>query len=848
MSFLGNFAERIRRDVNDIISNIDGGTVAFEDLRTKDQPQNSSANNSFRKRWERILKREEDRHLSRNRFKESRRAKLSIEDLWDESLRRYGYCVALKSDGIDSSVNGTKVADDQQSMINERDESLGAVHRHLSPIFRFPVHEQLCLEDLERWISKESIEDSEVPLYDDRIEIKHLLSDSSITEEKMIKEGADSYLNSILRSISLLIAMKPQDWRQFDPDVPTDDELQMEIDEATSDHDVFDEETRAQCEVINDETNITETQNNLAEVRLFLHHVTKQKYGLTTLLANLLLARLVTSTDLKNREIGDACLRIFEEMKLLAESGQRKCEPDFITYRLLILAFSRRLQGMGEAIDIIQKMVDNPSTHISPELLNDALMACHAKTEISVAASLMNTALSHHRVRMNVGSCILYTEMLKTQKLDQEAIDFFNRIQEARILNQYDEDLYLKSLCQWPKRSRRGDVLDLSAFWTKLLFILEQRTKSSEKPDIRVWITFLQGLHDSARNDDSLWNIVRGATRTILESYPRNFLGAKLMTIGLEASSSVEDTELASMILKRVANEPRNPDTKLNRPAIVPFRALKGSLEICLQTSDAESARSIRESLEQIDDPYPIGAKSELHSLVLLCHAKSNDAENAKRDLEMMINSGLKPSEELYSAVLHTMAVTGRYAEMEELFQSMKRASGNQTKPEVSSYDAIMLARIRAGSWDEAIAVFEQMKAEDVTPSARTIQGLLVATNQKGGRPAVTSALESLLQCDAQFDEMAFSIATKTLFEGLDGDLDEFRKTIRDIGEQNQSLRTPSLNLARSVRSAQIEESRPKTAHKLGHEMKRRQTETWQTAISHLLEFVRVWSGSEGTP
>ena len=173
--------------------------------------------------------------------------------------------------------------------------------------------------------------------------------------------------------------------------------------------------------------------------------------------------------------------------------------------------------------------------------------------------------------------------------------------------------------------------------------ILEKRTLSIEKPDIRVWITFLEGLYNLAKNDDSLWNIVGGATRTILDSYPLSFVGTKLMAIGLDASSSIEDTELASMILKRVTNEPSFRNTQPNRLSGVPFRAFKNALEVCLQTSDAESSRSIRESLEQMGDSYPIGAKSELHSLVLLCHAKVNDAENVKRDLDMMIDSGLKP-------------------------------------------------------------------------------------------------------------------------------------------------------------------------------------------------------------
>ena len=183
--------------------------------------------------------------------------------------------------------------------------------------------------------------------------------------------------------------------------------------------------------------------------------------------------------------------------------------------------------------------------------------------------------------------------------------------------------------------------------------ILEQKILSGKIPDIRVWLTFLEGLYDSAKNDDSLWQMAADATRTVLDVYPRSFVGRKLMTVGLDASSRIEDTELISLLLKRLANEPsistnkssftvKNSETTM-RPAKVPFRALKNSLGICLKTSDAKSAQSILESMNQIGDPYPSGAQYELYSLVLKCHAKVNDAENAKGDLRMMMEKKMKP-------------------------------------------------------------------------------------------------------------------------------------------------------------------------------------------------------------
>ena len=124
------------------------------------------------------------------------------------------------------------------------------------------------------------------------------------------------------------------------------------------------------------------------------------------------------------------------------------------------------------------------------------------------------------------------------------------------------------------------------------------------------------------------------------------------MTIGLHASSYIRDTKLISFILKRLANEPSispypskltaNDAGTTMRPAKVPFRTVKNALYLCLRTSDAGSAKSILDSVNQIGDTYPIGAKAELHSLVVKCLSKVNDAQNANCALRMMLENGMK--------------------------------------------------------------------------------------------------------------------------------------------------------------------------------------------------------------
>ena len=120
-----------------------------------------------------------------------------------------------------------------------------------------------------------------------------------------------------------------------------------------------------------------------------------------------------------------------------------------------------------------------------------------------------------------------------------------------------------------------------------------------------------------------------------------------------------------------------------------------------------------------------------------------------------------------------------------------------------------------------------------------SINGLLIANNEKEGRDSVTSALDSLLLSNAQFDESTFRLASKILFQDVDNNLDDFRKTVREIGEGNQNLRGPSLDLVRSIRFAEVESSRPpKPTNGPEHQDAQHVgEEAWRQALSNLLVF-----------
>lgn len=417
--FFESFADTIRRDVNDVISKIDAGNVRIS-------PSHSSGprKSMLRKRWERIFQRESRRTGMGSKKKKFEVRSLSIQDMWDESLQRNGYSINQRPREKLPDSDEIKVYEGKINLLNKRNDV--SEDDHLSPVFRFPIYEQPSLTDLEALLHNDRV--SEEELY-----VQPLFLSTPQNGKCMEFDTDNFHQNSALRSISLLIAMRPRDWRRFDSGVFVDIDTGIEQVMNESENNFLCNDVHEDDQFVNEQLDLDTTKTTMIEVREFLQLVKEQKYGLTTPMVNLLLAHLVISTEIENAKIGDSCLKVFEEAKMLAGSGEHVCRPDSTTYRILILAFSRRLQGMGEAVNLAREMMEDPSIVVTAKLMNEALRACHATTELSVAKALMNFAFSNPRVRMNVESCILYTEMLKTRKLNQDAIQFFRNIQEVSI-------------------------------------------------------------------------------------------------------------------------------------------------------------------------------------------------------------------------------------------------------------------------------------------------------------------------------------------------------------------------------------------------------------------------------
>ncbi|KAL3924963.1 MAG: hypothetical protein SGILL_000719 [Bacillariaceae sp.] len=825
--FLDELAQEINGNVREILTiqqklkEADSLSTCNGDADDSDTPRRKTVQD----RWKEVFEREQQvmkRRLRKRNHSSFKR--IPVEDLWEDALGSFPENGVL---GVAAAPNGgASGLQDEASTIDTDAAS--------SPIFGLTIDNQILLDDLDSFLVNETetemegLEISDIIVDEDEIDSAASLQMPVINIVKNERKQEQQYHDAILRSISLLSILGPEDWRR----IQTKGELVNLDDEVTVQNDASEDDQE------------TDT------VSSFLDGLTREENTFSTLHANLIIAQLVSSVDTDSETIVEQCLQIYNEMKLMEDSGQSQCTPDATTYRIIMLAFNKRFMAPGEAIELSQAMMKSSTIEMTAQVFLEGMRACHSKMDLKSARAMMDVVFDEKRVKLSIGSYMLFIEMLKAYDLRQEALDFFDRLYNSGLVSRESEDKLLMSICRWPRTNRQGNFVDLSSFLVEILGILQKMEEN--KPGIPLWITLVNNMNVCARKDPSVWNDIVSAMKTILGLYPQSQLGQKLATIGLSASMHGKDPKLAASILERISRSqpvfrPSQEGGSMDNSdaALIPLTVVKAALELCLQLSDATSAESVMDSLQELSDQYPDGATRELHSLLLLCHARAGEPSKALDDLQSMIDADMQPGEDLYGAVLHSLVLAGRQDEAESLVQSMESGeNGLDVLPGTSSFDALLMGRIRSHDWDGAVGIYDTMVEKSVPLGSRTVQGLVLAHQQLGGEGSVVSAIESMLQKDnVIIGEGVFRLLSKILFKDMDSvSLGTFRQQIRTLGEEDPTLRDSSLGLVRSLRVAEIETQRPSSKHKTVEEMQTIRDQAWMDATTHLLEFFRVAS------
>ena len=199
--------------------------------------------------------------------------------------------------------------------------------------------------------------------------------------------------------------------------------------------------------------------------------------------------------------------------------------------------------------------------------------------------------------------------------------------------------------------------------------------------------------------------------------------------------------------------------------------------------------------------------------------------------------------EEAYGTVIHSLAVSKRTEEAGELFLAMDSGQfRDKISPGRTCFDGRMLAYMEANAWEETLAFHSKMKEAGIPWSPLCFQGVLLASFRLGDRAKALEAIEGALVSGMKMDHNCCEISMRIILGDVlkTGNIQQVRTKLRHIGEQNRFLQTPSLNLSRALRAAEVEERRQPTDGLKLHEIVSRRDHAWNSAIKHLVHFARA--------
>jgi pentatricopeptide repeat protein len=436
---------------------------------------------------------------------------------------------------------------------------------------------------------------------------------------------------------------------------------------------------------------------------------------------------------------------------------------------------------------------------------------------------------------------------------------------------------------RWPTQNRHSRSIDNKSVLGDILAMLEQEKVYLSGPS--VWKQMIVSSAAGAKDDPSRWELVVRSCRCLSIADPSFWPDHVLMKNGLAASEALQNAELASDLIWRSVENYRVPaPTTLGlgkaveggvpqlspmyiRPHVA-YMDLVKAMTVCLTAKDTVSRSKILRGALRLKMPT-----HELSSLCLLClkgYANAGDVRGAEELFVSMKQKGIKPGydrdtrgisfvvnsaltipvtfsmatfrEEFYGALLQAYGASNQLNNAHKLWQSLELGELG-VRPGPECYDGYILGCIRNDAWNDAISAYLGMKSARLSPSPAVCQGVFLAYWKLNGMSGAKSCLLDFLDVEVPVQIDFVLLALSTLIPELKGkpvNLDFVRRYLRSVSETDSRLRVESLNLVRSLRTAELEEQRTETPALSMDAILARRKDTSLTLLRHVVAYLEV--------
>jgi hypothetical protein len=198
--------------------------------------------------------------------------------------------------------------------------------------------------------------------------------------------------------------------------------------------------------------------------------------------------------------------------------------------------------------------------------------------------------------------------------------------------------------------------------------------------------------------------------------------------------------------------------------------------------------------------------------------------------------------EEFFGALLQAYGASNQLDNAHKLWQSLESGELG-VKPGPACYNGYILGCIRNHAWNDAISAYMGMKAAQLAPSPAVCQGVFLAYWTLNGMSGAKSCLLDFLDLQVPVQIDFVLLALSTLIPELSGqavNLDFVRRYLRSISETDSRIRVESLNLVRSLRTAELEEQRTEPPALSTDAILARRKDASLTLLRHVVAYIEV--------
>jgi pentatricopeptide repeat protein len=471
----------------------------------------------------------------------------------------------------------------------------------------------------------------------------------------------------------------------------------------------------------------------------------------------------------------------------------------------------------------------------------------------------------------------------ETNKILEQAVKWPPKLRKSNGVNRLPifKDL-LYSVSKVLKRENRGEGTISVGFWQRLLTDMWGEVPLAEKQTIagavKEGFRLFREDHPNSNHNGDLFTTgleVAGLTRDsgLAKDLLFKYVDAKVALADNKGDSGIADKLPTVNDIAFVGDEAEltspgidndqfgsilgSSDKDLNlylpssvkvRPPSISQSAVSKVLEIALSAQDVDSVQEILSAFEGSLSSMPVSSKNTLYSLGVKGIARIGEPDDALCLLNNMYANGLSPCEVTCGAVIYCLAHANRVTEANSLFDDVSEGKfGKNIMPGLACFNAHMLSLMKMKNWEDVVRLQQTMKEAGISPDATTFQGVLIASTKHGDDNAVLGVVEDALKNGWKMNRECIDLTTRILLKDLNlptNSTAATRDKLRMLIDQRGELQNEYLDLLRTLRTAEVEDSREGPKFVRLEDIRVRQETAWRAVLESLITLSKKKSRS----